>query len=101
MILEFQVLAVLPEDMAHISAERQVQLVSGVEGVDPLSVGVHSRNDDDHIFSICISMEVDLAAHQLGDLNGCGQSVAGLLGQHHVAGPDAQGNLLRRHIAGS
>ena len=60
---EFQIFAVLPKDMTDITAEGQIQLVAGMEGVDMRAAGVHGRHNHHHVFAFGIGMEMDLAAH--------------------------------------
>ena len=76
--------------MAHTAGEGEIQLVASVEGVDVLALGIHGGDDDHHVLAARVGVEVDLAAHHLADLHGGGEGITRLLGEHHVAGPDAQ-----------
>lgn len=98
--LKFQISSLAVKDMAHTAGEGEIQLVASVEGVDVLALGIHGGDDDHHVLAARVGVEVDLAAHHLADLHGGGEGITRLLGEHHVAGPDAQGDVLGRHAVG-
>ena len=89
--------------MADASVESEMELIAGGKALDVSAVGVHGGDNHHHVPSQDAGVEVDLAAHHLGDFHRGRQGVLGALGENHVAGADTQGdvlggNLLRRQV---
>ena len=82
--------------MADVSTKDQVQLVAGGEAPSPAQV--QGRHDDHHVPASGAGVEMDLAAHHLGHVHRGGKGVLRAVRENHVAGTDAQGDILSGRI---
>ena len=88
-MLEQVLLGILAEEVHQLRTERILDgLVAAVDGVD---IDVRGRDDDDDVLAVGVDMQMQLGAHELGDVDGGIDAVVGQMDMNRTDTDDDVG----------